>query len=72
MEPLPTPETPVHTSKLTTWHLAKQQRCGTEELKFVPFMAVKEKSPYVRKFLEKLLISKHSFVESDLGMNKNH
>jgi hypothetical protein len=47
-------------------------RCGTEELKFIPFMAVKEKSPYVRKYLEKLLISKHSFVESDLGINKNH
>ena len=46
--------------------------CGSEELKFVPFLAVKEKSPYVRKYLEKLLIAKHSFVESDLGINKNH
>ena len=49
-----------------------QQRCGTEELKFVPFLAVKERNPYVRKYLEKLLISKHNFVESALGINKNH
>ena len=49
-----------------------ENKCGTEELKFVPFMAVKEKSPFVRKYLEKLLIAKHSFVESPLGINKNH
>ena len=47
-------------------------RCGGEELTFLPFIAVKEKDPYVRRYLEKLLISKHSFVDSPLGINRNH
>jgi len=34
-----------------------EQNCGTEELNFVPFMAIKEKSPYVRNYMEKLLIA---------------
>ena len=30
----------------------REQHCGTEELKFVPFLAVRERNPYVRKYLE--------------------
>ena len=40
-----------------------KQLCGTEELEFVPFMAVNEKSPYAIRNIEEMLILKHSFVE---------
>lgn len=39
-----------------------EQWCGTGELNCVPF----------RKYLGKLLISKHYFVESNLGIDRNH
>ena len=49
-----------------------EQRWGTEELVFKPFIAVKNRSPFVRKYLEKRLISNHGLVESPLGINNNH
>ena len=44
--------------------------CESEELTFVPFKSVKERDLQVRMYLEKLLISKHSFVDSPLGINR--
>ena len=48
-----------------------ENRATTESMRFVPFIAVKSRNPYVRKFLERKLIIKHRLVESPLGMNIN-
>ena len=48
-----------------------ENRATTESLRFIPFIAVKSRNPYVRKFLERKLIIKHRLVESPLGMNVN-
>ena len=44
---------------------------GSEDIKFVPFIAVKSGDPFARKFLERQLILKHNLLESDLGININ-
>ena len=41
----------------------------TSDLKFTPFMAVKNKNPYVRKFLEREFINNHNLVEVGINVN---
>ena len=49
----------------------EEKRADTDTMRFIPFIAVKSKNPFVRKFLERKLIIKHKLVESPLGMNLN-
>ena len=44
-------------------------RAGREHLKCTPFLAVKSRDPFARKYLERKLIIKHKLVESELGIN---
>ena len=43
-----------------------ENKATTETMRFIPFISVKSKNPYVRK-----LLIKHKLVESPLGMNLN-
>ena len=49
----------------------EQHRADREHLTFTPFIAVKSRDPFARKFLEIKLIIKHKLIESDLGININ-
>ena len=42
---------------------------GSEDLKFLPFMAIKNKNPYVRKFLEREFINSHNLIEEGINVN---
>ena len=46
-----------------------ENKATTETMRFIPFISVKSKNPYVRRFIERKLIIKHKLVESSLGMN---
>ena len=47
------------------------KKANIDNFRFIPFMAIKSKNPFVRKFIERKLIIKHKLVESDQGTNVN-
>ena len=46
-------------------------RANTDTMRFIPFISVKARNPYVRNLLERKFIIKHKLVESPLGFNIN-
>ena len=42
---------------------------NSENIVFTPFMAVKDKNPYVRKFLEREFINSHNLIEEGINVN---
>ena len=42
---------------------------SSEDLKFIPFLAVNSKNPYVRKFLEREFINNHNLIEEGINVN---